>query len=314
MLKRPITRLSVAVSLLILAGCQPAAQERPDLIAVGERIAPIIDAFDGRAGVYVKDLVTGQELGMNANDLYPTASMIKVPIMVSVFDRIEQGDLDYQQELTYVDSLFYSDADIAGELRENATVALSEMVFLSISKSDNTASLWLQELGGTGVAINEWLEEHGFEGTRMNSRTPGRRGDWEQYGWGQTTPREMARLMEMIYNGDAVSPAASQEMLRVLQRPWWDDEALSQMPPSIEVASKNGAVSASKSEVVLVHAPSGPYLFCVITADQADTRWEADNDGYMLIRAVSRILWESFEPDMTWTPAEGSERYAGSDE
>jgi len=301
-----------AVVIVLLSGC--GTTDRPDLIDVAADIAPLIDAFDGRAGVYIKDLVTGQEIGINADTLYPTASMIKVPIMVAVFDRIDRGELEYQQELVYVDSLFYSDGDITGELRDSATVALSEMVFLSISKSDNTASLWLQELAGTGTAINAWLGEHGFEGTRMNSRTPGRRGDWETFGWGQTTPREMARLMEMIYSGEAVSPAASAEMLRVLQRPWWDDEALSQIPPSIQVASKNGAVSASKSEVVLVHAPSGPYLFSVITADQSDTRWTVDNEGYELIRAVSGILWNAFEPDMPWTPPAGLDRYAGSDE
>jgi beta-lactamase class A len=312
MIHRSLFLLFVAVLILIQSGC--SSDERPDVVDIAGQIAPLIDAFDGRAGFYIKDLVTGQEIGINADTLYPTASMVKVPIMVSVFDRIERGELDYQQEIVYVDSLFYSDADITGELREGASVQLSEMVFLSISKSDNTASLWLQELGGSGTAINTWLMEHGFEGTRMNSRTPGRRGDWEVFGWGQTTPREMARVMEMIYTGEAVSPAASAEMLRVLQRPWWDDEALSQIPPSIEVASKNGAVSASKSEVVLVHAPSGPYLFCIITADQADTRWAADNEGYKLIRDVSRILWQSFEPSRPLKALEGAERYAASDE
>ena len=302
----------LVLAVLLLTGCRSA--ERPDLIDIGADLAPLIDGFDGRAGVYIKDLVTGQELAINADTLYPTASMIKVPIMVALFDRIDRGDLDYQQELVYVDSLFYSDADITGELRDSATVLLSEMVMLSISRSDNTASLWLQELAGTGVTINEWLAAHGFEGTRMNSRTPGRRGDWEVFGWGQTTPREMARLMEMIWRGRAVSPAASEEMLRVLQRPYFDDEAISQIPPSIQVASKSGAVSASKSEVVLVHAPSGPYLFCVITADQSDTRWAADNEGYELIRGVSRILWQAFEPGEDWQPAPGIERYAGSDE
>lgn len=308
-----LTYVCIALGLAgLLAGCGSA--DRPEPVDLVEEIAPLIDAFDGRAGVYIKDLVTGKEIGINADTLYPTASMIKVPIMVALFDRIEGGELDYQQEITYVDSLFYSDADISGELRDSATVLLSEMVFLSISKSDNTASLWLQELAGTGVAINAWLEAHDFEGTRMNSRTPGRRADWEEFGWGQTTPREMARLVEMIHSGDAVSPAASHEMLNVLQRPWWDDEALSQIPPSVQVASKNGAVSASKSEVVLVHAPSGPYLFSVITADQADTRWAADNDGYELIRTISRILWNRFEPGSEWIPPAGSDRYAGSDE
>lgn len=302
----------LALFLFLLPGC--TGWGRPDLEALGEDIVPLIDAFDGRAGVYVKDLVTGEEWALNADTLYPTASMIKVPIMVALFDRLERGELAYQQELVYTDSLFYSDDDLTGEFRDSASVLLSEMVMLSISKSDNTASLWLQDLAGTGVAINAWLKSNGFQGTRMNSRTPGRRADWETFGWGQTTPREMARLMEMISTGAAVSPAASEEMLRVLQRPYWDDEALSQLPPSIEVASKNGAVSASKSEVVLVHAPSGPYLFCVITADQADTRWEADNAGYVLIRDISRLLWNAFEPATPYTAPAGHERYLGSDE
>ncbi|MDE2996619.1 MAG: class A beta-lactamase-related serine hydrolase [Bacteroidota bacterium] len=312
MLHRSLSLFFIAVLILIQTGC--TSEERPDVVDIAGQIAPLIDDFDGRAGIFIKDLVTGREIGINADTLYPTASMIKVPIMVSVFDKVERGELDYQQELTYTDSLFYSDSDITGELRDGATVHLSEMIFLSISKSDNTASLWLQELAGTGTSINAWLEDHGFKGTRMNSRTAGRRDDWETFGWGQTTPREIARLMEMIYTGEAVSPAASAEMMRVLQRPWWDDEALSLIPPYVEVASKNGAVSASKSEVVLVHAPSGPYLFSVITADQSDTRWEADNEGYELIRNVSRILWQSFEPYRPLVAVDGAERFAGSDE
>ena len=302
----------LGVLALLVSGC--TGWGRPSLEDLGTEITPLVEAFEGRAGVYIKDLVTGEEWALNADTLYPTASMIKVPIMVALFDRLERGELAYQQELVYTDSLFYSDDDLTGEFRDSATVLLSEMVMLSISKSDNTASLWLQELAGMGVAINAWLESNGFQGTRMNSRTPGRRADWETFGWGQTTPREMARLMEMIGTGAAVSPAASEEMLRVLQRPYWDDEALSQLPPSIEVASKNGAVSASKSEVVLVHAPSGPYLFCVITADQTDTRWEADNAGYVLIRDVSRLLWNAFEPGTPYTAPAGHERYLGSDE
>lgn len=298
--------------LLLLTSC--STPDRPDLASFESDFRGLIQNFDGRAGIYVKDLVTGNELAINADTLYPTASMIKVPIMVAVFDRIERGELEYQQELIYRDSLFYSDEDVTGEFRDSATVTLAEMVMLSISKSDNTASLWLQELSGTGVAINEWLDEHGFVGTRMNSRTPDRRSDWEVFGWGQTTPREMARLVEMIWSGEAVSPAASEEMLRVLSRPYYDDEAISQIPPAIQVSSKTGAVNASKSEVIIVHAPSGPYLFCVITADQTDTNWAYDNEGYQLIRAVSNRLWTAFEPDLPWRSAPGIERYRGSDE
>ena len=61
-----------------------------------------------------------------------------------------------------------------------------------ITMSYNTASLWCQHLAGTGTAINQWLEKHGFIHTRVNSRTPGREFARSRYGWGQTSPREMA--------------------------------------------------------------------------------------------------------------------------
>jgi beta-lactamase class A len=299
--------LACCLSCAVLLGCSS-----PDVTKLEEGLALMLNSFPGDTGIYVKHLGSGKEIAIRADSLFPTASMIKVPIMLKIFDRIDKGELTYQQELIYKDSLFYSDEDIVGEFRDSASVFLSEAAMLSISNSDNTASLWLQELAGTGVAINQWLHDHGFKGTRMNSRTPLRRGDWEKYGWGQTTPREMARLVEMIRNGEAVSPAASEEMYRVLTRSYWNDEALSQIPPYVQVASKQGAVSASKSEVVLVNAPSGDYLFCIITNNQADTRWEYDNQGAVLIRAVSKLLWDTFEPNQPYTPTEGFDRYNGS--
>ena len=91
-------------------------------------------------------------------------------------------------------------------------------------------ALWNQSLAGGGGAINAWRAAHGFDSTRVNSRTPGREANREAYGWGQTTPREMTRLLTLIRTEQAVS--------------------------------KQGAVAASRSEVVLVNAPSGDYVFC----------------------------------------------------
>ncbi|MDP7239546.1 MAG: serine hydrolase, partial [Candidatus Latescibacteria bacterium] len=80
-------------------------------------------------------------------------------------------------------------------------------------------------------------------------------------------------LLVLIREGRAVSPAASNDLYRHLTRIYWDDEALSQIPPTVQVASKQGAVSQSRSEVVLVNAPSGDYVFCIITKNQTDTRY-----------------------------------------
>ena len=260
------------------------------------QIDVLVKDFKGDVGIYIHHLSSGITIGINENDLYPTASMIKVPILIKIFDRIDRGELKMDSTLIYYkDSINYQ--------WKGDDITIGKLLTHMITFSDNHASLWLQKLAGTGTEINQWLEEAGFASTRVNSRTPGREEDYEAYGWGVTSPREMAELLRLIRKGEAVSNRASEEMYRHLTRIYWDDEALSQIPPTVQVASKQGAVNQSRSEVVLVNAPHGDYVFCVITKNQEDESWVYENEGYRLIRKISRLTWTYFEPDYPWEPA-----------
>jgi beta-lactamase class A len=279
--------------------------------ALQSKLAGLVKGFHGDVGIYAWNLRTGQEAAIRADELFPTASMIKVPILVATFQAMENGTLAFPQKLLYTDSLAYADEDdLLAHVRDSSQVELSKVAMLMITMSDNTAALWLQSLAGTGTAINAWLAGHGFNSTRVNSRTPGREDDRKRYGWGQTTPKEMAELLVRIRNEKAVSPAADQQMYRTLTRSYWNGEALSQIPPWVQAASKQGAVDRSRSEVVLVNAPAGDYVFCVITKNQQDESYDASNEGYVLLRAVSAALWAYFEPQTPWSPAPGAARFA----
>jgi beta-lactamase class A len=264
----------------------------------------------GDVGIYVRHLRTGRGVAIRADEAYPTASMVKVPIMLAIHDAIERGRLSYADTLVWRDSMKYQyEDDVFNHLRDSSRVALPIVQMMSITHSDNAASLWLQGLVG-GAAINEWLAARGFDSTRVNSRTPGREAARTRYGWGQTTPREMAELLVRIREGRAVSPAADAVMYRILTRIFWHGEALSAIPPWVQAASKQGWVDRAKSEVVLVNAPSGDYVFCVTTKNQQDPRFnDRANEGAQLIREVSALLWRHFEPTHPWTPPTGSDRY-----
>jgi beta-lactamase class A len=315
-LRRHLSTLAVlavlSASTASSAGAQSPA-ERPDP-KLQRALDSLVAGFQGDVGIYVRNLRTGRTAAIRADELFPTASMIKVPILVTLFDRMQRGELRFDTTLVYTDSLLYPGDDILGSFRDSSKVALSRVIMLMITTSDNTAALWNQSLAGGGVAINAWLAANGLDSTRVNSRTSGREPNREAYGWGQTTPREMARLLTMIREEKAVSPAASQEMYRDLTRIYWNGEALSQIPPWVEAASKQGAVDASRSEVVLVNAPSGDYVFCVITKNQQDQSWEAGNAGFVLLRRVSALLWQYFEPKHPWTPAPGADRFKPQDD
>ncbi len=274
-----------------------------------QKLQSLVSGFKGDVGIYVRNLKTGKTVTINADSIFPTASMVKIPITIGVFEKIENGLLAYDSILTYYDSLLYPGEDILGSFKNGEKISLSKTLMLMITTSDNTASLWCQQLAGTGADINAWLEKNGYHHTRVNSRTPGRETNRSNYGWGQTTPREMGELLVSIREGKVVSARASERIYRNLIRIYWDGESLSQIPPYIQAASKQGAVDRSKSEVVLVNAPHGDYVFCVITKNQEDQRWVRENEGYVLLRNVSRILWQHFEPDSKWKPAAGMEAW-----
>lgn len=272
------------------------------------KLEKAVAGFNGTAGIYVRNLKTNKTASVNPDSIFPTASMVKIPIMIGLFDKINNGELKFDQTLIYRDSLKYDDG-IVGSLKDSTKIPMPKVVHLMISLSDNTGSLWLQALAGGGAAINQWMEKNGFKHTRVNSRTPGRKTGQATYGWGQTTPREMAELMVMIREGRAISADASERMYRYLGMQFWDGEALSQIPSNIKTSAKSGAVNQAKSEVVMVHAPHGDYVFCITTKNQQDQRWERSNEGYLLIRKVSEIIWNHFEPKSKWKPVKNYESW-----
>ena len=303
--KRILLSLLGILGNILLASCQGP----PESVTLATKLETRIAELDGEVGLYVHHLKKDHSVLINADELFPAASLIKVPILASLLNKVERGDLGYQDKLIYTKDRLYPGEDLLGSFANNEKLTLKKLVFLMITTSDNTASLWCQELAGTGTTINTWLKQKGFLHTRLNSRTPGRADARDRYGWGQTTPREMAQLLIRIRNRKLVSSAADEEMARIMGRSYWDGEAISSVPPSVSTMSKQGAVNASRSEVVLVHAPHGDYVFCVITKNQKDQSWKHGNEGFSLLRDISRILWEHFEPQQPYLPASGNEQF-----
>jgi beta-lactamase class A len=305
------TRLhAIAAVCLVLVLAGPLrAQDAPPApwtdTVLAARIDSLARGFGGDVGIYVRHLPTGATVAVDADSVFPTASLVKIPILLTLYDQAERGRLDLDARVPYPDTLHYryvESTDVVGYMVAGDTLPLSELAFLMLTVSDNVASLWIQALVGGGAAVNEWMAAHGFEQTRVNSRTPGREAARSAYGWGQTTPREIAEAFVMIREGRAVSPRASDAMYRMLTKSYWGDFGLSVLPPTVQAASKQGFVDRSRSEVLLVNAPAGDFVLAVITKNQADTSDVADNEGHRLIRAVTRAAFEHFNPGAAWCP------------
>jgi len=277
----------------VLLSCIANAQKTDTKLQ--QQIATLIKGFHGDIGICVHDLKHNKIVAINADTIFPTASIVKISILIGIMNKIEHGELNYHQRLLYTDSLYYSEGDdILSAFKDSSSIELSKLMMLMLTISDNCASLWLQGLAGGGAAINAILDSMDYKYTRVNSRTPGRRNNRSQYGWGQTTPREIAGIMQGIVEGRIISQAASEKMLRLLGRQYWDEQAISQVPAGVFVADKNGAVDESRNEVLYVNSKKNPYIFSIFTKNNADTSWESTNEAWVLTRKISALLWNYY--------------------
>lgn len=286
--------MKIFAFLIIVFAYNIAAAQGTDS-RLASQITELLKGFHGQVGVYVHDLKKNKTVAINADSVFPTASMIKIPIVVGIMDKIEKGELQYHQELIYKDSLLYEGVDILGSFKNDEKIEMSKLMMLMLTMSDNTASLWLQTLAGTGTRINELMDSLGMKVTRVNSRTPGREANRTQYGWGQTTPYEMATLMEKIVRGEVINKDASAKILRLLGRNYWDEVAISQIPADVFIASKSGAVDESRNEVLFVNGKHCSYIFCICTNHNEDQRWDNSNEAWELTRKLSKLLWERYK-------------------
>ena len=285
---------SLFLLFLLFGGFKSVSQRIKADAHLKKEVEKLLPGFNGQVGVYIKNLRTNKIVSVNADTIFPTASMVKIPILIGIMDKINKGELQYHQTLTYKDSLLYAGVDILGSFKNNEKIELSKVMMLMLTMSDNTASLWLQSLAGGGKRINQILDSIGIKSTRVNSRTTGREANRTEYGWGQTTPYEMATLFEKIYKGEIVNDPVSKRMLRLMGRDYWDEEAISQVPAGIFVAAKNGAVDESRSETLLVMAPKNPYVFSICTKNNKDQSWTENNEAWVLTKKISKLLWEYY--------------------
>lgn len=292
-------RLLLILLCLVAPFCGPSLAADPTLES---RIAPLAKAHKGRVAVAVKNLKTGEEFHLNADDRMPTASLIKLPIMVETYWQAAEQKVKLDTKLTLTDK---DKVPGSGILRDNfsdgATFQLRDAVRLMIVFSDNTATnLVLDQIGISST--NTRMEKLGFKNTRINAKVY--RGSTtsidpdatKKYGLGSTTAREMVQLLEAIEAGKVVSPEACREMVKTLKA--CDDKTMFArfLPAGMELAHKTGTVSDARTSAGIVYTKSGPVALCVLTTDNEDKRWARDNAAEVLLATIAKEVYDHFPP------------------
>jgi beta-lactamase class A len=284
---------TTAVLIPVLAA---ALSAQPLQNAIRERIA----AFPGTVSLYAKKLDTGAVIGVRENDPVRTASTIKLPIMLAVFDAVERGQAKWDEPLTLAAREKVAGSGVLGvEFSTGGQLPLRDVLHLMIVLSDNTAANMILERF-TADAVNAYLDKLGIKTTRSMRKVmgsgpaagfsaAGMLPENRKYGLGVSTPRDMVTILERLDRGEIVSPEASREMLAILKRNQ-DNTGIARHLMDFPVAHKTGALDALRSDVGIVYSKTGKIAMAITVDGMATPDWSPDNAGSLLIADLAKML------------------------
>ncbi len=230
----------------------------------------------------------------------PTASLIKVAVMVEAYQQALEGRLSLTDRVTLHDADKVPGSGILTDhFSDGANFSLRDTIRLMIAFSDNTATNLV--LDHTGIReVNRRMEALGLPNTKINAKSfrgsttsvdPART---KKFGLGSTTAREMVELLEKIQAGEAVSPAGCQAMLKHLKKCEDKERFPRLLPDGTVVAHKTGSVNDARTDAGIVYLDSGPVALCVLTAENADRSWRPDNAGVLLCCRAAKEVYDYF--------------------
>jgi beta-lactamase class A len=264
------------------------------------RLAPLAKAHKGKVAIAVRDLKTGESYSLMGDTAMPTASLIKFPLLIELYLQAAEGKLKLADMVTLREKDKVPGSGILTyHFSEGATFSLRDAARLMIAYSDNTATnLILDKIGIDST--NKRLAGWGLPETRINakvylaSKTSINPERSKKYGLGSTTANETVRLLEKVYKGEVVSPKVCDEMLEHLKNCTFKETFRRFLPTGTVVAHKTGAVSNVRTDAGILYLKSGPVALCVLTADNADTRWTLENAGNVLCARVAQEVSRYF--------------------
>jgi beta-lactamase class A len=275
-----------------------------------EPLHKAIKSFDGVAGVAARNLLTGEEIVINGDLRFPTASAIKTAVMVEAYHQASRGTLSLDTTIQLQKADKVGGSGVLNGLSDGLALPIRDLVHLMIVVSDNTATNLLVNRLGT-ENIDARLKALGLEHTKL-FRPTFRDGKADihpelekEFGLGMSTPREMATMMSLIAEGNAVSRDASTAMLTTLRAQ--QDRAMIPrlLPGNLQVGNKTGTDSekiadgtgrrgAIRVDAGIVTGEGVRYVIAVFTRRGADTRGGVDNAGILLGAQLSRLVYEQF--------------------
>ena len=283
----------VMLALAVGANGQKPTAPTDDLLweKLDARAGEMVERFEGVMGVAIVDLTDGRAILQNADRVFPTASSIKIAILLELYRQEQearggaQGKAKLDDVYTFDPKDLVEDSQIMAGLTAGVTrVTNRDLAQFMIAVSDNAATNVLIDRVGKDN-VNATLRGLGLTKTMLRRKmmdiAAAKRGDENV-----STPQEMARLLETIYKGKALSTELTAGFIKQLKTLKKDSYLSYELPPGVEIADKPGSLDGVRTDSGIIFAKNRPFAISVMTA--------YDRDERAAEHAISEVALEAF--------------------
>lgn len=249
-----------------------------------QKIHQLLQETSYKVHIIVEDLITNETfISERANDVFSSASLIKVPILLAVLHHVESNNVRLEQVLTITPKDWVDFSVISEQQLESSTIY--ELLVWMIITSDNTATNILIDCMGMD-ALNRYFHKIGLKHTVLQRKMM----DIERLANGidnVTTVRDMAHVFRHIYRQDLLMPSFSALAIDILSRQRVHDSLSRYLVDDVRIAHKTGGLDSVDHDVGIVYSDSKDYLIGVFVTEVSNNQ-----DARQLIGHISKVVYE----------------------
>jgi len=294
--------IRLTVSLLVLSALSFAATDT----TLQSNVEAMAAQHHGKLALYAQNLKSGDTIAIDPDKPVPTASVIKLPILVEAMAQVKTGKHKLDEKITLRKDDLVQGSGILQFFDTPLAITFKDALTFMIIESDNTATnLVIDQVGIKNV--NDRIAEMELKDTYLYKKvfkpaTGPMPADQKKFGLGKTTAREMARVMESIVRCDLHDQTLCDAMLYMLR----NQQYRNLVPHYIEtsdtseglslIANKTGSLDEVRNDVAVVYSRNGPIIISAFTYDNADKSWNNDNAAELLVAHIAKTVMEAWSP------------------
>ena len=231
-------------------------------MSLAEQIREMCAGFNGRIGLAATNLQTNETVGFLADEIFPTASVIKLPVLLTLMQQVEDGEYSLDDPLMLRRADHVAGSGLLQHLSPGLTMPIRDWAFLMMSISDNLATNVLIDHVGLDE-VNDWLDEHDYPDIRLHRKINFNLLKTDQKLLGTSTPAALTRMITAVYQQTHVSPAACTEMMRMMNKVGADrvgrylpfEPYGSDVPDSeiLRLAGKTGSLAGMRAQTAVIY-------------------------------------------------------------